>query len=159
MDATTTVIWFRSTQIYVYQNLLIRTQTKRYWNKWNSRENLWVKPYVGLIKIKFHSSDAHFDDQSITFGVASCIMVQDPSFRMTLLFEISCWNHISDFHTVLDPYELTCWQLIPHYTDVLSWVAIFNLVVNEKEFSVPFERHILLKSHDIILRVSFHWCR
>ena len=77
---------------------------------------------------------------------------------MALFCESSCWNHISDYNTVLNPYNLTCWLLTPlHYTDVLSWMVDFHLVVNEHGFSVPFERHTLLKSHDIILHASFHW--
>ena len=78
--------------------------------------------------------------------------------RMALFFEISCWSHISDYHTVLNPYNLTSWQLTPlHRTEVLSWMAIFHFVFNENNFSVLFERHTLLKSHDIILRASLHW--
>ena len=41
--------------------------------------------------------------------------------------------------------------------DVLSWVSIFNLLVNENYFFVPIERHRFLKSHDITLHASFHW--
>ena len=96
------------------------------------------------------------DDKFIIFGVASCISVPNPIFCMALFHEMSCWNHISDYHTVLNPYSLTYWQLTPlRYTDVLSWVAIFHLVVNEKYFSVPFECRTLLKSHDITLNASF----
>ena len=36
-------------------------------------------------------------------------------------------------------------------------MAIFYLVVNWNDFSVPFECHSLLKYHDIILHVSFYW--
>ena len=83
-------------------------------------------------------------------------MVPDPIF-MAQSWEKSCSNHMNDYHAVLNPYNLTCWQLTPqHYMDVLSWMAIFHPVVNENEFSVPFERHALLKSHDIILHASFH---
>ena len=39
---------------------------------------------------------------------------------------------------------------------VLSWMTIFHIIVNENDFSVPFERYLLLKSHDIILHASFH---
>ena len=36
---------------------------------------------------------------------------------------------------MLKPYNLTCWQLTPvHDTDVLSWISIFNLLVNENDF-------------------------
>ena len=87
----------------------------------------------------------------MTFWVASCIIVPDPIFA---------WLCFAKFgaESVLDPYNLTCWQLTPlHYTDVLSWMTIFHLVVNENDFSVPFVRHILLKSHDIILHASFRW--
>ena len=41
--------------------------------------------------------------------------------------------------------------------DVLSWMPIFNLLVNENDFSVPVERHRFMKSHDITLHASFHW--
>ena len=40
--------------------------------------------------------------------------------------------------------------------DVLSWMSIFNLLVNENDFSVPVEHHRFLKSHDITLHVSFY---
>ena len=52
-------------------------------------------------------SRAHFD-QFITFVVDSYIMGPDPIFRMALFYEIYCWNQISDCHTVLNPYDLTC---------------------------------------------------
>ena len=29
-------------------------------NKWIEGENSWIKPHVGLIKIKYHFSGAHF---------------------------------------------------------------------------------------------------
>ena len=58
-----------------------------------------------MIKIKPHFSDAHFDDRFITFGLASSIMVSDPIFRMALFYEISDWNHISDYHTVSNPLK------------------------------------------------------
>ena len=68
------------------------------------------------------------DDEFVTFGVTSCIVVPDPIFRMALFWEMSCWNHISDYHTVLNPYNLTCWQLTPlYYTDVFFWMAISTL--------------------------------
>ena len=127
-------------------------------NKWIERENLRIKSHIGLINIRSLFSGVHFDDKFITFGVAPCILLPDPIFRVALVCKIACWNHISDYRTVLNPYNLTCWQLTPlHYTDVLSWMAIFHLEVNENDFSVPFERHTLLKSHDIILHTSFHW--
>ena len=137
MDATTTVLWFVSTQIYVYQNLLnaFRSQTKVVWNKWIEGENLGIKPHVGLMKVISHFGGVHFDDTFITFGVASCIMVPDPILRMALFCDISCWNHISDYHTVLIRYNLTWWQLTPlHYKGVLSWMAIFHIVFNEMIF-------------------------
>ena len=41
---------------------------------------------------------------------------------------------------------------------VLSWMAIFHLVFNENDFSVPLERHTLMKSHDTKpYASSFHW--
>ena len=40
--------------------------------------------------------------------------------------------------------------------DVLLWMSIFDLLVNEDDFSVPVERKRFLKSHDILLHVSFH---
>ena len=56
-------------------------------------------------------------------------MVPDPIFRMALFFSISWWNHISDYHTVLNSYHWTCWQFTPlNYADVLSWMVIFHLV-------------------------------
>ena len=79
-------------------------------DKWIERMNLWIEPHVGLIKIISHFSGAHFDDKFMTFGVASCIMVADPIFCMALFREISCSNHISNYHTVLNPYNLTYWQ-------------------------------------------------
>ena len=55
---------------------------------------------------------------------------------------ISSWNHIDDYHTVLNQYNLTWSWLTPlHYTDVLYWIVIFQLLVNENYFSVPFEHH------------------
>ena len=67
-------------------------------------------------------------------------------------------SEISDYNTVSNPYDLTCWLVTSlHYTGVLSWMADCHLVVNEYDFSIPFERHTLLKSHDIILHASFHW--
>ena len=90
--------------------------------------------------------------------MASCIVVPDPIFRMALFCKISSWNHISHYQTVLNPCNLKCWTLTSlHYTDVLSWMAISNLKKNENAFSVPFERHTLLKSLDIILHASFRW--
>ena len=90
--------------------------------------------------------------------VASCIMVPDPLFRMALFCQFFCWSHISDYQTVLNMCNLKCWQLTSlHYMDALSWRAIFHLVINENDFSVPFERHTLLKSHDVILHASFYW--
>ena len=119
---------------------------------------LWIKPHIGLIKIKFYFSVVHFDDKYITFEVASCFVVPDPIFHIALFGAISCWNHINDYHTVLNPCNFTCWLLTPlHYTDVLSWMAIFHLVVNEIDFSVQFERRTLLKPHDIIFHASFNW--
>ena len=44
------------------------------------RENLWIKPYIRLIKIDSHFSGTHFDNKFHTFGVASCIMVAAPIF-------------------------------------------------------------------------------
>ena len=35
-------------------------------------------------------------------------------------------------------------------------MSIFNLLVNENDFSVPVERHRFLKSRDITLHASFH---
>ena len=131
-------------RIYVYQNLLNagRTQTKRCRNKLIEMGNLWIKLCVGFIKRKSRFSRAHLDDKFITFGIASCILVPVPILRNAIFCEITCWNHISNYHTVLNPYNLACWQLTPlHYMDVLSWIPIFHLVFNENDFSVPFERH------------------
>ena len=36
-------------------------------------------------------------------------------------------------------------------------MSIFNLLVNKNDFSVPDERNIFLKSHDIKRQASFHW--
>ena len=36
-------------------------------------------------------------------------------------------------------------------------MSISSRLVNENDFSLPVERHRFLKSHDIILYVSFHW--
>ena len=36
-------------------------------------------------------------------------------------------------------------------------MSIFNLPVNENDFSVPVERHGFLKSHDFTLHVLFYW--
>ena len=76
-------------QIYVYQILLsaVRTQTNVFGNKWIERENLWIKPHVGLIKIISHFNGAHFDDKFITFRVASCIMVPDPIFSQGFVLQ------------------------------------------------------------------------
>ena len=46
-------------------------------NKLIKRENLWIKPYICLIKLKSHFGSTQFDDKFPTFGVASCIMVPD----------------------------------------------------------------------------------
>ena len=124
----------------------------------NERVNLWIKPHDELIKIKYHFSGAHFDDKFITFVVASCILVPDPILCKALFWEISCWNHICHYQTVSTPYNLTCWQLTTlHHMEFLSWMAIFHLLVNENDFSAPFERRTLSKSHDDILHASFHW--
>ena len=56
---------------------------------------------VGLIRIKSNFGGTHFDDKFITFGVPSCIMIPDPIIRTALYCEITCWNYISDYHTVL----------------------------------------------------------
>ena len=87
-----------------------------------------MKPHVSLIKIISNFNGAHFDEKFITFGVASCIMALDPIFRMALFCKISSWNHISNYYTVLNPCNLTCWQLTPlHYTGVLYWMAFSTL--------------------------------
>ena len=57
-------------------------------NKLIEQENLWIKPHIRLIKIKSHFSGAHFDNKFPTFGVASCIMVPVPYFRMARVCEI-----------------------------------------------------------------------
>ena len=91
-------------------------------------------------------------------GLLHYIMVPAPSSRMTRVCETPCWNRIRDSHTVLKPYDLTCWQVTSiRNTDVLSWIPIFNHLVDEKYFSVPAERHRFFKSHDITLHASFHW--
>ena len=75
-----------------------------------------------------------FDDV-IMFAVAYCIIVPDPIFRMALFCEISCWNNISDYYTVLNPYNLICWQLTTlHYTGVFFWMAMFHLVFNKNDY-------------------------
>ena len=113
------------------------------------RENLWIKPHIHLIKIKSHFSGTHFDDKCPTFSVASCLMIPVPIFAWHGFAKFGR-NHIRDSHTVLEPYNLTCWQLTPlHDKDVLSWMSVFNLLVNENDFPVPVERHRILKSHDI----------
>ena len=33
------------------------------------------------------------------------------------------------------------------FTNILSWMSFFNLVVNENDFSVPTERHRYLESY------------
>ena len=87
-----------------------------------------------MIKIKSHLSGFHFDDNFITLRLASCIIAPDPIFPMALLYEITCWNHISDYHTVLNPYDVTWWQLtLLHCTDVISWMTILHIVVNEND--------------------------
>ena len=43
-------------------------------NKLIKRENLWIKPYIWLIKLKSHFRSTQFDDKFRTYGVASCIM-------------------------------------------------------------------------------------
>ena len=76
---------------------------------------------------------------------------------MDRVCKIPCWNHIIGSHTVLKPYRWTYWLLTPlHDTDVLPCMSIFNLLVNENDFSVPVERHISLTSRDITLHTSFH---
>ena len=137
------------TQLELKQNVLE--------NKLIQQENMWIKPHIRLIKIKSDFSGAHFDDKFPTFGVPSYIMGPAPIFRMARVCEILCWNHIRDSHTVLKQYNLTCWQLTAlHETDVLSWMSIFNLLVNENDFEAPVEGHRFLKSHDIALHASFH---
>ena len=91
------------------------------------------------------------------FRMAYCILAPDPIFGMALFYDVSCWTHISDYHTVLNPFNFTCWQLTPlHYTEVLSWMSIFHLVVNKNDFSVQFESRTL-KSDYVILHALFHW--
>ena len=53
-------------------------------------------------------------------------------------------------------FDMLTINIIPD-TDVLSWMSIFNLLLNENDFSVPVERHRFSKSHDITLNASFHW--
>ena len=53
MHAATIVLWFGSTQIYVYQNLLSQLELKQkvVKNKWIDGEKIWIKPHAHLIKI------------------------------------------------------------------------------------------------------------
>ena len=54
---------------------------------------------------------------------------------MDRVCKIPCWNHNTGSHTVLKPHRWTCWPLTPlHDTDVLPWMSIFNLLVNERIF-------------------------
>ena len=55
------------TQLELKQNAVENTLIER--------ENLWIKPYIRLIKIESHLSGTHFDNKFPTFGMASCIMV------------------------------------------------------------------------------------
>ena len=77
---------------------------------------------------------------------------------MSQVSKTPCWDHISGSHTTLKPYNLTCWQLpLLHYTYVISWMSILNLVVNGNDFSISTGRHRFLKSHVITLHASYHW--
>ena len=60
------------TQLELKQNVVENTLIER--------ENLWIKPYISLIKIESHFSGTHFDNKFPTFGVASSIMVAAPIF-------------------------------------------------------------------------------
>ena len=63
---------------------ILQTQLERKQNFVDKKviepENVWIKPHIHLIKIKFHFSVTHFDDKLLTVGVASCIMVPAPIF-------------------------------------------------------------------------------
>ena len=124
-------------------------------NKLIERENLWIKPHIRLVKLNPISVVPIF-----MINVPMCGLLHyntSPNFRMTRVCEIPGWNHIRDSHTVLKPYNLTCWQLTPlHDTDVFAWISVVNLLVNENDFLVPVERHRILKYHDITLLALFH---
>ena len=103
-------------------------------------ENLYRLPHVGLIKIEPHFGGAHFHDKFITFGVASCIMVPDHILCMALFCEISCWYHISNYHTVVNTYNFTCSQLTPlRYTDVF--------LERERQFSTLCSMKMIFRYH------------
>ena len=54
---------------------------------------------------------------------------------------MSCWNYISDYHTVLNQYYLTCWSLTPlYYMHVLFLNGHFPPCRRWNWISVPFER-------------------
>ena len=153
MVYTITVLWFVLKNINVYQNLLktVRTQRKRYWKQMNDIENLWIKPHIRLIDTQFHATFMAFE---------TGFFIKEPApifFSMAQVCEISWWNHISDYHLVLKPYNLICCQFPPlHYADVLSWKSTFNIGVNEDDFSVQIERHRCFKFHDIAQHAPFH---
>ena len=113
--------------------------------------NLWIKPHIRLIDTQFHATFMAFE---------TGFFIKEPApifFSMAQVCEISWWNHISDYHLVLKPYNFICCQFPPlRYADVLTWKSTFNLGVNEDDFSVQIERHRCFTFHDITQHAPFH---
>ena len=120
----TRIFW---TQLELKQNVVGNTLIER--------ENLWIKPYIRLIKIEYHFSGTHFEKKNSHIWGGLLHYGSCPNFRMDLVCKIPCWGHITGSHTVLKPYRWTYWPLTPlHDTDVLPLMSIFNLLVNENDF-------------------------
>ena len=85
-------------------------------NEWIRRENLWIKLHIRLIKIKSH----------LVVPILIINFAPATIFHMSRVCKIPCWNHISDSHTMLKPYNQTCWQLtLLHPTDVHSFFNVY----------------------------------
>ena len=73
-----------------------------------------MKTYFQLIITEPHFSGGDFHDKCMAFRDGwvvgwwvVCIKSTAPIFRMPRVFEMYCWNLISGYHVVLNPYDLT----------------------------------------------------
>ena len=113
---------------YVFQNPIKSVRMKRnvVENKLIDRKSFWIRPHFRWSRTKSHFSGSHFDDKFSAFGVARvCI--------------ISCWNHISSYHTRLKPY-LACQFLPLHCADIFSWMSTswyYTSCVNSMTHQMP----------------------
>ena len=144
MDATTTVLWVGLTQIYVYQIPLnaFGTHTKKLLKTNDSKGGTY-----GLNRMS-----AWLKLDLISVMPILMINLSHVGWPPALWYSIQffAWLCLAKFLAkIMLTIIIRCL--------IISWMAIFHLVVNEHEFSVPFECHTLLKSHDIILHGLFHW--